>query len=58
MSKTDITYIYTLVDPITNEIKYVGKSDNIGIRLVEHIKCMVKKDLKILSNIEVLYNMI
>jgi group I intron endonuclease len=54
------TFIYTLKDPITNEIKYVGKSDNPESRLVEHIRkskysktyknnwiiSLLKKDLK------------
>jgi len=33
----DKTFIYTLRDPITDEIKYVGKSDDPKSRLVEHI---------------------
>lgn len=32
------TYIYTLRDPITREIRYVGKSDNPKQRLSEHIR--------------------
>jgi group I intron endonuclease len=31
------TYIYTLSDPITNEIRYIGKTININIRLSQHI---------------------
>lgn len=54
------TFIYTLKDPISNEIRYVGKSDNPNNRLLEHIKkskysktyknnwivSLLKKDLK------------
>ena len=54
------TYIYTLIDPITKEIRYVGKSDNPKERLIEHIRknkyiktykniwiqSLTKKDLK------------
>lgn len=32
------TYIYTLTDPITNEIRYVGKSNNPTVRLNEHVR--------------------
>lgn len=32
------TFIYTLNDPITHEIKYVGKTDNLKRRLNEHTK--------------------
>jgi DNA-binding CsgD family transcriptional regulator len=32
-----ITYIYTLSDPITNQIKYVGKTNNLKQRLANHI---------------------
>lgn len=32
------TFIYILKDPITLEIKYVGKSDNPNLRLIEHIR--------------------
>lgn len=31
-------YIYTLTDPITNEIKYCGKTNNLKIRLSGHMK--------------------
>ena len=36
--ETGFTFIYSLSDPITNEIKYVGKSDNPKVRLVEHMR--------------------
>jgi len=32
------TFIYTLSHPITDEIKYVGKSDNPAYRLINHCK--------------------
>ena len=35
---TGFTFIYSLSDPINGEIRYVGKSDNPKLRLVEHIK--------------------
>ena len=31
-------HIYILKDPINNEIRYVGKSDNPKERLIEHIR--------------------
>lgn len=31
-------YIYILVDPITNDIKYCGKTNNIKVRLTGHLK--------------------
>ncbi len=34
----EMTFIYSLFDPSTNEIRYVGKSDNLNIRLIEHIR--------------------
>lgn len=37
-NNTNFTFIYSLSDPITNEIRYVGKSDNINARLTEHIR--------------------
>jgi len=37
-NNTKLTYIYSLSDPISNEIRYVGKSDNPNQRLVEHIR--------------------
>lgn len=33
-----MVYIYTLTDPITNELKYCGKTNNIKIRLIGHLK--------------------
>lgn len=32
------TYIYTLKDPITNEIRYVGKANDPNKRILDHIK--------------------
>ena len=40
------TYIYALTSPITNEIKYIGKSDNPKTRLYGHIKDSRKKGRK------------
>jgi hypothetical protein len=34
----DVTYIYYLKDPITDEIRYVGKTNNLKRRLNYHIK--------------------
>jgi hypothetical protein len=34
----NITYIYSLIDPETNEIRYIGKSNNPKNRLVDHIR--------------------
>jgi len=31
-------YIYILKDPITNDIKYCGKTNNIKVRLIDHLK--------------------
>ena len=36
--ETKLTFIYSLSDPNTNEIRYVGKSDNPNLRLIEHIR--------------------
>lgn len=35
--KTDIAYIYTLIDPETNKVRYVGKTINPKNRLKDHI---------------------
>lgn len=32
------TYIYTLSDPMTNKVRYVGKTDNINARYRLHIR--------------------
>lgn len=32
------TFIYTLSDPRTNEVRYVGKTNNLNYRLKKHIK--------------------
>lgn len=43
----DTIYIYTLSDPISSEIKYVGKSINIKNRYMQHIKnCKKEHTLK------------
>jgi hypothetical protein len=39
-----MTFIYTLSDPITNEIRYVGKTKNPSDRLKGHIKESYKKN--------------
>lgn len=39
-----VTYIYALVDPRTDEIRYVGKSDNPERRLFEHLSESKKAD--------------
>lgn len=38
MNQEEVTYIYTLVDPKDNLVKYVGKSDKPNIRLKDHIR--------------------
>jgi hypothetical protein len=38
-----VTYIYTLKDPINNEIRYVGKANNPKVRLRNHLN-ISKKD--------------
>jgi hypothetical protein len=38
-----ITYIYTLIDPITKEVRYVGKSINPKNRYSQHIRSSVKR---------------
>jgi hypothetical protein len=35
--KTDIAYIYALLDPRNNEVRYIGKTINPKRRLVEHL---------------------
>lgn len=41
---TELTYIYALSDPITDEIRYVGKSVNINYRFNIHLLNALKKD--------------
>lgn len=36
--KSGYTFIYTLRDPISNLVRYIGKADDINIRLNEHIR--------------------
>lgn len=42
--KKETTFIYGLIDPRTNQIKYIGKSDNPKKRLKEHISESRKKN--------------
>lgn len=39
------TFIYTLEDPRTKEIRYIGKSDNIEKRIKSHITRSKKRKL-------------
>lgn len=39
----ETTFIYVLLDPISNEVRYIGKSDNPKNRLAEHIKKSIYK---------------
>lgn len=41
-----IVYIYALVDPDTNEVRYVGATDNIERRMREHLAPNIKKSRK------------
>jgi hypothetical protein len=41
-----IIYIYGLVDPINNEIKYIGKSNNVETRLKSHLYHSYKNENK------------
>lgn len=54
--KTDICYIYELMDPITNEIRYVGKAKNPKRRLKGHYDNRDKYISKNLSWIKGLSN--
>jgi hypothetical protein len=36
--ETGLTNIYCLIDPISNLIRYIGKADDVKIRLNEHIR--------------------
>ena len=38
MEESNVSYIYGLVDPRTNEIRYIGKADNFKKRLSEHLR--------------------
>lgn len=35
--KSSLTYIYTLSHPITGEVRYIGKSDNVDLRFRNHL---------------------
>jgi hypothetical protein len=37
MSKNNTTYIYALCDPDTNQVRYIGKADNLQKRLKRHM---------------------
>jgi len=37
-NKLNVVYIYMLVDPLTNLVRYIGKSNNIDVRFKEHIR--------------------
>lgn len=41
-----IIYIYTLRDPVTNEIRYVGKTNNIKTRMVKHKRDALDENCK------------
>jgi len=46
MISTEITYIYVLIDPIDNDIRYVGKTSNPRSRLSGHITECKKESSK------------
>ena len=48
MMKT--TFIYELIDPMTGETKYIGKSNNIKVRLSGHISLSSRGDTGHKSN--------
>ena len=33
----EVTFIYILIDPITNQVRYVGKTNNISQRYKAHL---------------------
>ncbi len=41
---TDTTFIYALVDPRNNRVRYIGKSDDPQKRLLEHYKETISKN--------------
>lgn len=46
MESTEITYIYVLIDPRDNEVRYVGKTSNPKYRLSGHISECKKESTK------------
>jgi group I intron endonuclease len=51
-----MNYIYTLSDPVTNEIKYVGKTIDIKERYRKHIENMIKRKTYLYSWMKSLSN--
>ena len=47
MESQNKTFIYVLIDPFTNQVRYVGKADNLKNRLYNHVKSLSKKTKKI-----------
>ena len=45
MTKESVVYIYTLTDPLTNEIRYVGKTTNPKRRFKQHLNQAKEKNL-------------
>lgn len=41
-----MTYIYALIDPDTQEVRYIGKSNNPENRLINHISMLDKNEYK------------
>lgn len=37
-NKLNVVYIYMLVDPLTNLVRYIGKANDIDVRFKEHIR--------------------
>lgn len=40
-------YIYTLTDPTTNEVRYVGKTNNPDVRLAGHLTSLDNEDKRV-----------
>ena len=51
-----MNYIYTLSDPITNEIRYVGKTINIKERYRKHLENITKRKTYLYSWMKSLNN--